>query len=665
MKKIISIIMILSMTLALFVPVYAAEPIVISPCDDTHTIYSSSNKNKTYATAEILTVRNGTQNVFFKFPIDDTVGLITSVNLTVFLSSHNSGSGNLFVYGLDSSYNTLVDEDTLTGASAYNNDFLKYNASSVGLLKTIDYNTRADLIENNGGQLDIDVTSFVKEHLSDGYVSFMLYNDASTKKINFYSKENPDTTKHPELVITVDTSNVGTDMASLKLNDVYAADFNLPTEGENGSAISWATSDENIIAINKNFAVVTRDLIQNKTVKLTATISDSETSMTKEFDVKVPAYMGEINAVADVRVRNDGTGNVNNPDTYCQISTVGTHGHGFMLFDNTFNSEYNHELIQSVPYITLNFAAARIAPGTLRVYGISGDTEYKKLISEDAENGLTYSKAIEEGLYDYKENILAEIPIESIPASEYISIDVTDYVKSQTDGVYAYRFEADIYNGQTPYDYTRIYQRTSDYPAFMIGYMQGDKAEVESYLSSIEWTEPRLLTELILPEVSLDDTTFSWSASEGLTINDNVVSMDRSETDYRAYLSLKATKNGVDYVRNFPVIIPKLAPNNGIYFLNENTTVCPSINNIIGENLTAHAKIAELNEECILFVAVYDKNGKELNSVVIDDTPDIADGIFDFVAPVVIPDDIDSPRVSAMLMKKGTFEPMFVKTTIR
>jgi len=64
-------------------------------------------------------------------------------------------------------------------------------------------------------------------------------------------------------------------------------DFTLPTSGEFGTVITWASSNEDIIVIDGGNATVTRPTDKTTTVTLTATVTRGEESDTKEFTVKV------------------------------------------------------------------------------------------------------------------------------------------------------------------------------------------------------------------------------------------------------------------------------------------------------------------------------------------------------------------------------------------
>ena len=88
-----------------------------------------------------------------------------------------------------------------------------------------------------------------------------------------------------------DTSEVlATDLANLNLSlTTVKYDMNLPTEGNAGCTITWASSNEAVLTADGK---VTRPAIgeADATVTLTATLEFAGTTATKEFEVTVPAW---------------------------------------------------------------------------------------------------------------------------------------------------------------------------------------------------------------------------------------------------------------------------------------------------------------------------------------------------------------------------------------
>ncbi len=101
-----------------------------------------------------------------------------------------------------------------------------------------------------------------------------------------------------DLYYVDDAAIVAGDLAELDLGDLSAVtqDITLPTEGVNGSAIAWASSDENVIATDGK---VTRPEAgaDNAVVTLTATASYGEATATRTFEATVLAQEEEITIV--------------------------------------------------------------------------------------------------------------------------------------------------------------------------------------------------------------------------------------------------------------------------------------------------------------------------------------------------------------------------------
>ncbi|MGW3607785.1 immunoglobulin-like domain-containing protein [Micromonospora sp. NPDC005161] len=129
-----------------------------------------------------------------------------------------------------------------------------------------------------------------------------------------------------ELSAVSDPERVARDIAALDLGDTSAVTDNLtlPTTGPNGSHITWASSDDAVVAPD---GTVTRPAPGNddSTVVLTATIASGEVHQDKQFTVVVPAELTaqeKVTEAADaLRVWNadDIRGNITLP-------TSGLHG---------------------------------------------------------------------------------------------------------------------------------------------------------------------------------------------------------------------------------------------------------------------------------------------------------------------------------------------------
>ncbi len=81
--------------------------------------------------------------------------------------------------------------------------------------------------------------------------------------------------------------------------DNVTTNLTLPEAGSNGSTITWASSNENVIS---NKGVVTPSATQDTTVTLTATVTSGEASETKAYTVTVP--QNELITFDDIKGKN-------------------------------------------------------------------------------------------------------------------------------------------------------------------------------------------------------------------------------------------------------------------------------------------------------------------------------------------------------------------------
>ncbi len=85
---------------------------------------------------------------------------------------------------------------------------------------------------------------------------------------------------------------------SLVITSPVTENFILPKQGAYGTEITWRISDESLIEVVDNLAVVHRAIGVDKTVTLTATISRATASVEKEFRLVLPAISAAENAAS-------------------------------------------------------------------------------------------------------------------------------------------------------------------------------------------------------------------------------------------------------------------------------------------------------------------------------------------------------------------------------
>ena len=84
-----------------------------------------------------------------------------------------------------------------------------------------------------------------------------------------------------------DRDAVEADLAAITIESRVSSSFSVPTSGENGTSIEWASDDESAIVISDGTAIVICDPDSEKTVKLTVAVSKGEFSLSKEITVVV------------------------------------------------------------------------------------------------------------------------------------------------------------------------------------------------------------------------------------------------------------------------------------------------------------------------------------------------------------------------------------------
>ena len=102
------------------------------------------------------------------------------------------------------------------------------------------------------------------------------------------------------------------------------ANFELPVIGSiNSSTIEWESSDSNIIAINENIAVVNgKDTEQS--VTLTATVTNGEYSLSKDFEICVAAFDSLYSNIYDIDSQVKVTENENGVSAKLTLTSPGT-----------------------------------------------------------------------------------------------------------------------------------------------------------------------------------------------------------------------------------------------------------------------------------------------------------------------------------------------------
>lgn len=354
----------------------------------------------------------------------------------------------------------------------------------------------------------LDVTQYVKQQ-TDGILVFKVNGDTSNTTAEM---------RFDTLTLTFDYSDTGKVAAAkrnISLEDTYEEDFTLPTEGEYGSTISWS-SDNNAISVDENGnATVTQSEEDACTVTLTASITLNETVDTKEFTVSVPklknADFYNVIASADTYIQNGTNYNDSNYNNQQKLYLNGSGRQNFLRFEQ--NAVSTDEILNAKLYLYYT-GKTGTTQTTFYLYGLSG-TE-KTSWQEDT---LTTNIAVEVGLFDSTAESLGAgsyllwSQVENDSEAQWICLDVTDYVRQQSDGVYAFRlygstakanFSSREISGQEPY----------------LQLAKGDSGAVLSDVEKLNVPE-KCYDSFSLPTTGENGSNISWTSdNEAITVAD-------------------------------------------------------------------------------------------------------------------------------------------------
>ena len=258
-----------------------------------------------------------------------------------------------------------------------------------------------------------------------------------SKNCNVVSSET-----NPMLKITTAAKTAAAkDIEELEVPSEVKADFTLPTTGTRGSTITWK-SDNAAIAIDGGNATVTRPACSegNAVVNLKATAVSGDDSATADFTVTVlkSQVVDEetisVEPSLDTFVAKNYPGNLYNETGYLYLNGSGRQN--FIQFKADNNAYFTDGT-----YATLNFyvTSASKSP-SLILYGLTGADKAswaEAMTYTEAESlGLVNPAAESYGTGKY----LSTVTSAEISEGEWISIDVTDFMKEQEDGVLSFRF---------------------------------------------------------------------------------------------------------------------------------------------------------------------------------------------------------------------------------
>ena len=434
---------------------------------------------------------------------------------------------------------------------------------------------------------------------------------------------------NPVLKITTAAKTAAAkDIEELELPSEVRADFTLPTTGTRGSTITWE-SDNAAIAIDGGNATVTRSAYSegDTVVTLKATAVSGDDSATADFTVTVlkSQVVDEetisVEPSLDTFVAKNYPGNLYNETGYLYLNGSGRQN--FIQFKADNNAYFTDGT-----YATLNFyvTSASKSP-SLILYGLTGADK-----ASWAE-AMTYTEAESLGLVDPAAEsygtgkYLSTVDPAEISEGEWISIDVTDFMKEQEDGVISFRF----YGAALAQLASR---ETENAPYIEI--LSGDKGAAAADASKIHVAKA-MAENAQLPVQGANGSTIAWSSDNAAIAIDEQgnATVTRGEADAACVLTATVTKGSNVVTKQFSVTVPAVLVTLGKVTTDEGSFVTTSLYE--GYELGSNQ----------IFTAFYDEAGNLVNV-------HSGAGTFELAADVKV--------VKAMLWKLNSIMPIEIQT---
>lgn len=432
----------------------------------------------------------------------------------------------------------------------------------------------------------------------------------------------------------------------------------LPQSCRYGSTVSWQSDNTDYISIEDGVATVHHYDTDSEDVPvtLTATVTNGEKSDTKVFYVTV-GLIDEFSSVVseDTHLRT-GKETIYGDSTYLRVggqpTPTSTGSYQALL---QFNCEDLKSKIASADYIAVRIQARTSNTiNTIHAYGI--DT--RNLWQEETANAKGGNGP---ALVAYTEHHLGEYVTLGL-SKEILEIDVTDFAKSQADGIIELKLSATTSGTEIFSFYSK---ESTETPPTLVGY-SFDKGALYRQLEDVDLGNlTAVQQDILLPNATDSGTHIDWE----LTVNGNgaanlqndsvfeVLSTTDDETCVRTALKATVT-DGVNTVqKTFHILVRNGILPNKMYFVQNNKILSA----LPSGNICATVKTSELNANHVLYLAVY-KNNKLLGVQKVSENT--VDG--DYAVYTLPCEDIDSDatNVKAFLLDKETLQPVVVSGDI-
>lgn len=440
-------------------------------------------------------------------------------------------------------YNALKDATTIEDAAACVGKFWGAGGGTI-VSKDIDPATiEANEANEKIEETSFDVTNYVKTE-TDGLYFIKLYTSSSAKN----------KVRDPKLVLTF--SDAMGDLNSISIPATAKEDFALPDKGTNGITITWESSDASTIAIDGSTAKVTRPLLSdgNKTVTLTAKATLGTDVQTRDFTVTVLCSQN----VSENIVRAVATADtyVNNSDKYSGTSyskwnyldVNGSARHSFLRF-NVEDTANIQSAVAARLYMHIN---STTGTPTIDVVGLQGKDR-----TSWEEEGLTYNAVSSDGLLNKNSeerygrgDKIDTVPTEKMIAGEWVSVDITSYLKENcaSDGIAAFRLWG--------YPNAKIDTRETEFAPYIELY-SGDKGAVVADTDAIKL--PSCVFEsFTLPTAGANGSTIEWASNNAaITVSGGTAAVTPVDADTEVTLTATISKGVETDTKAFKVKVLK------------------------------------------------------------------------------------------------------------
>ena len=270
-----------------------------------------------------LNLPGGADGGYMEFPTGILSGL-DSATISVWVKlATDTAYQRIWDFGNDTtSYMYLLSDGYNPGAEGYaaaitnggwSNEQVAHRMENIDknrwVLTTVVIDGKKLTLYENGKKVDEKKTTIGISDIgatSRNFLGYGQFGDAPTKgsfaQVKIYGRALSDD-EIAEMYSIDDEAMVDADIADISLgidaNNVTDS-FKLPVSGNYGSVISWISNNTSVINIEGDTASVTRPAVGSgdAQVKLTASFTIGSTTKTKEFDLKVPAHLGDEAIVA-------------------------------------------------------------------------------------------------------------------------------------------------------------------------------------------------------------------------------------------------------------------------------------------------------------------------------------------------------------------------------